>query len=109
MVTFISIFGLRPGVDPEEAEKYWREKHTLWAKNILLPELKKYTRCRVIHSWGPTEIFGIAKMLFADLESAKRAVDRLVNAPPDDFLRSYITNVRRILATEEDVGLPPIR
>ena len=75
----------------------------------MLPELRKYTLCRVIHSWGHTEIFGVAKMLFADLESAKKAVGRLAEAPPDEFLRTYITNVRRIIATEEEVQLSPIR
>jgi hypothetical protein len=106
MVAFISIFSLRQGCDPEEADNYWREKHTLWAKSIMLPELKKYTRYRVMQSWGNVDVFGMVKLLFEDLESARRAVGRLVAAPPDKFLSEYITNVRRMMVKEEEVELP---
>jgi hypothetical protein len=84
---------------------HWREKHTLWAKDKFLPELKGYKICRVIETFGNADVFGISQIGFNDVESARRVVRRLLDAPPDKFITEYITNLRRILVREEKMEL----
>ena len=106
MARFVSFWGLKPGVDPDEAYKYWREKHTLWAKESkLLTEAKRYTINRVIHTFGGSDIYGFSDVWFDDMESALRTVRRLVSTPPDEFLAKWITTPNRIVVQEEDIEL----
>jgi len=105
MIKFMGIFSLRHGCNSEEVYKYWREKHTLWAKDKFLPELKEYKICRVIETFGDGNVFGISQLGFNDVESARRAIHRLLDAPPDKFITEYITDLRRILVQEEKVEL----
>ena len=103
MVKFVAFFSLRPGVDRDEAYKFWREKHTLWAKDKLFPEAKTYTINRVIHVFGESDIYGYAEFLFEDKEAAVRAVERLRSAEPDEFLAKLITTPIRLLIQEEKI------
>ena len=105
MVRCISFWNIKPGADPEELHKYWREKHTAWAKDKLLPELRKYTINRVIHTFGETDIWGFSEVWFDDKESAVRAFSRLVEAEPDPMLANFITHPKRILVQVEEVEL----
>ena len=105
MVKFVSFLSLRPGVDPDEAYKYWREKHTLWAKDKWLPEAKKYTFNRVIYTFGEVDIYGYIELLFDDMESALKAIGRLISAEPDEFLAKWITPPQRTFVQEEEMEL----
>lgn len=112
MVRMISIFSLKPGIDPDEAYKLWREKHTQWAKELFLPELRKYTIHRVIETFGDVEAlgkgqpFGMAQFYFDDLESARRVINRRLALPPDkfdDFTIEYASVIMRMLVQEEEI------
>jgi len=105
MVKFVGIFSLKPGVDPDEAYKYWREKHTLWAKDKMLPDLRRYVTSRVVRHFGESDIYGFAELWFDDIESALRAVERLRSAQPDEWLTEWIEVPTRFLVTEEEVDL----
>ncbi len=114
MIRMISIFGLKPGCDPDEAYRLWKEKHTQFAKEVYLPELRKYTIHRVVETFTDTEGFGkgepygVAQFLFDDLESARRAVNRMVTRSSeqlDEFANEYVLNPRRMLVEEEEVEL----
>jgi len=102
-VKFMSILGLQPGVNPDEALKFWSEKHISWAKDKMLPEAKRQVRNRVIYNFGEDGIFGIIEVWFDDMDSALRAINRLRSAPPDEFLTKYITAPKRILVEEEEI------
>jgi len=106
MVKYISLLRLKSGVDPEEAYKVWIENHSVWAKGLLLPEVKRYTVNRVIHTLGETEIYGFPEFEFDDLESAKRALNRTFSAPPDKFLTEYAMSMGRVIAQEVEITLP---
>jgi len=105
MVKFVGLFSLKPGVDPDEAYKYWREKHTLWAKDKMLPELKRYVTNRVVRHFGETDIYGFAELWFDDMESAMRAIARLRSAQPDEFLDKFIEAPTRFIVMGEEVEL----
>jgi len=107
MVTYMSIIRLKPGFDPDESYQLWRSKHSTRAKEVLRPELKKYTTARVIASFGEAETYGIARMEFDDLESCQRAFQRLLESPPDspDPFASRIASVERIVLQEDEVEL----
>ncbi len=105
---FTAIFGLRPGIDPDETYRNWREDHALYAKKLTLPEVRKYNINRVIHRFGdiPIEdIWGFAEFWFDDLESAQRAVERVQSAPPDEPHVKRITPAKRFIVQEEEVEL----
>ncbi len=105
---FNAIFGLKPGIDPDETYKMWREEHVLYAKNLMLPEVKKYNINRVIHRFGDVQIediWGFAEFWFDDMESAQRAVGRIQSAQPDEFHTQRITPAKRFIAQEEEIEL----
>lgn len=112
MVKLISVFSLKPGIDPDEAYKAWHEKHASWAKDKMLPEAKKYTINRVVHKYPPAggtvaefDIFGYEMFWFEDLESALRATGRLRSARPDEFLTEFTATNKMVIAQEEAVEL----
>ena len=112
MVKLVSIFSLKPGVDPDEAYQVWREKHTSWAKDKMLPEAKKYTINRTVHKYPPAggtvaefDIFGYEMFWFDDLESALKATGRLRSAQPDEFLAEFATSPKMVIAEEENIEL----
>jgi len=104
MVKFMGIFRLKPEYASEDSFNYWRDRHTKWAKEHLKPELKKYVIGRVIHTFGDAGIHGVSQMEFEDLDSARRAMERMIASPRDEFL-SRIEEVKRIVIQEEDVEL----
>jgi len=59
MVKYMGIWSLKPGFDPDETFKLWRERHTLWAKAKLKPEVRKYTIARVIDTLNEAEHAGL--------------------------------------------------
>lgn len=105
MIKYVGLASLKPGADPEEAYNYWRGKHASWAKQKFLPEAKRYVINRVIHRFGEEDIFGFAEMWFDDMESALKAMGRVLNAPPDEFLTKWITAHHRVIVQEEDIEL----
>ena len=105
MVKYMAIWSLRSGLDPNETWKLWREKHAVWAKEILRPELRKYTIARVIDSFGEVDIYGIAQLSFDDVDSARVAINRLLSGPRDEFAAERVTNVRRIIVEEAEIEL----
>ncbi len=112
MVKLISVFSLKPGIDPDQAYQAWREKHAPWAKDKMLPEAKKYTINVVIHKYPPAggtvaefDIFGYEMFWFDDLASALRATERLRSAQPDEFLTEFIATPKMVIAQEEAVEL----
>jgi hypothetical protein len=105
---FTAIFGLKPGIDPDETYQNWRLDHAQYAKKLTLPEVKKYNINRVIHGFGDVrieDIWGIAEFWFEDLESAQRAVGRVQAAQPDEPHVKRITPAKRFITREEEVEL----
>ena len=101
MVKNVTVLKLRPGVDPDETWKYWRETHVSWVKNKALPEMKKYKISRVIDTIGENDIYGFAEGWFDDLESAQRAMGRITSAEPDELLSKRVIPIRTIVQEEE--------
>lgn len=109
MYKFNAIMGIKPGIDPAETYRLWQGDHAAYAKNLTLPEVRKYNINRVVYRFGdvkPEEVWGLAEFWFDDLESAQRAVGRVQGAPPDDFHTRHITPAKRFIAQEEEVKLP---
>jgi len=103
MVKFVGLIRLKPGYDPDETWKLWQEKHTVWAKTSLLPELKKYTINRVVETMGESDVYGFSEMIFEDAESCKRAFKRLLSGPVDEVLPRF--EVERLILEYVDVLL----
>jgi uncharacterized protein (TIGR02118 family) len=103
MVKFVGLIRLKPGYDPDETWKMWREKHSVWGKSLLHPELKEYHINRVISTIGESTVYGFSEMLFDDVESCKRAFDRVLKAPPDDVLPRF--QIERLILEYEQVPL----
>lgn len=101
MISVISTFSLKPGYDPDETYRLWREEHVPHVKKMLSPELQKYVIGRVVHNLTGGEFYGGVRLSFNSLEDAKRAFDRLLGHP-DEFT-SRITNLRRIIVEERDI------
>lgn len=105
---FTAIFGLKQGINPDETYQLWRGEHASYAKNLTLPEVRKYNTNRVIHRFGDVPIedmWGIAEFWFDDMESAQRAVGRVQSAQPDEFHTERITPAKRFIAQEEEIEL----
>jgi uncharacterized protein (TIGR02118 family) len=104
MVKHMSIITLKPGFDPDESYDLWRTSHAPRMKGKLQPELKEYTISRVVASFGETDVFGVAQLVFDDVESCQRAIERLSDGQSDDFV-PRIAKVERIVIQEESVEL----
>lgn len=105
---FNAIFGLKPGSDADETYQLWRGEHASYAKNLTLPEVKRYNINRVIHRFGDVkreDVWGIAEFWFNDLESAQRATERLRSAQPDEFLAEFTTSPKMVIIEEENIEL----
>ena len=103
MVKLITIFKLKPGFDPDDCYKLWKEDHTEYVKGKLKPELKKYAIGRVVNTpGGQTEDFGIVQLSFEDLDSALSALNRLWSSPEDEFMRR-VPDWRRWIIEEEEI------
>ena len=105
---FNAIFGLKPGIDADETYQLWRGEHASYAKNLTLPEVKRYNINRVIHRFGDVkreDVWGFAEFWFDDMESAQRAVGRVQGAQPDDFHTKHITPAKRFISREEEIEL----
>ncbi len=108
MIKYVSFGSLRPGADPEETWKYWHEKHLPWAMEKFLPEARRYTISRVVHLFGNNhDTYALAEVEFDDFESALRASQRLVDAPPEGLLSKRLAAPKRMLVQEEEVSLKP--
>jgi len=94
---FNAIFGLKPGIDPDETYSNWRQEHALYAKRLTLPEVKKYNINRVIHRFGDVQI--------DDMEAAQRAVGRVQTAQPNEPHVKRITPAKRFISQEEEIEL----
>ena len=110
MLKFISFWGLKPGVDPAETWQYWLENHTVWAKDKVLPDAKKYTVNRVIRAFGEGDLFAFSEIWFEDMDSALKAAGRVINAQPDELLSKRIvvprmTAPNRIFTEEQEISL----
>ena len=109
MVKYIALWVVKPGLDPDETWKRWREEHVDWVKKRLQPELKRYVQNQIIEKLPGSEVdwFGITELYFDDVESARRAVQKLTTAPFDKFMVecSIPEKVRRVFAKEIEVEL----
>ena len=65
MVKFLGLLRLKPGQDPKEALELWHT-YSPQAAEILLPELKHYTRNRVVGTIGDSDIYGGAGVEHGD-------------------------------------------
>ena len=101
MVKFVGIVRLNPGHDPKEVLQQWRTGYSPKAAQLLLPELKHYTRNWVVKSIGETDIFGFSEMLFDDVESCERALARRIS----DAGLNPPWSVERIVTEFEEVPL----
>ena len=102
MVKVISTFGLRPGYDPEETYQLWTKEHVPYIKKTLHPELRGYVIGRVVQSVTGGVFFGAVQLSFETAEAAKRAMNRLLASPEDEFMKR-ITDFRRVIIEERDV------
>ena len=112
MIKLVLIFSLKPNVDAEEAYKVWREKHTSWIKDKILPEAKKYTINKIMYKYPPAggtvadfDIFGYEMFWFTDLESALRTAERLRSAQPEEFLARFIKTCKMVIVEGENIKL----
>ncbi len=112
MVKLISIFSLKTSVDPDEAYKVWREKHTSWVKDKMLPKAKRYTINRLVHKYPPAggttaqfDIFGYEMIWFDNLESALRTAERWQSAQPDEFLARFTNTCKMVIVEGENIKL----
>ncbi len=107
-IKFNAIFGLKPGIDPGETYQMWRGEHARYAKELMLPEVKKYDINRVVRRFNEVnieDVWGIAEFWFDDMESAQRAVGRIQSAAPDEFHTQRITPAKRFITREEEIEL----
>ena len=118
MVKMVAIASLNPGVDPDEAWAYWRDKHGPWANSRFLPEAKKYVINRVIRRFEKNDgvlgrvlgkdrpakgqIFGFCEVWFDDMGSLERGMSRLLTNP-DEYVTKWITIQERIVVEEEEI------
>jgi len=105
---FTSIFGLKPGIDPDDTYRMWREEHVLYAKNLMLPEVRKYNINRVVRRFKDVnieDIWGIAEFWFDDLESALKTAEQLQSARPDEFLANFAKTCKMVIVEGEDIKL----
>ncbi len=102
MVKVISTFGLKPGYDPEETYQLWIKEHVPYVKKTLHPELRGYVIGRVVQSVTGGQFFGAVQLSFATVEDARRALNRLLTGPEDEFMKR-ITDFRRVIIEERDV------
>jgi hypothetical protein len=102
MIKLISTFALKPGYDPEETYQLWIKDHIPYVKKIMSPELKGYVIGRVLHSLSGGEFYGTVQLSYSTLDDAKRAGNRLITNPPDEFMKR-ITDIRRVIIDEKDV------
>ena len=101
MIRSITLLKLRPGIDPEETWKYWREKHIFWARECPHPEAQKYTIARVVHCISEDDIYGLAEVWFDNMEEAIRTMKRLAHTEPDELLGKRVIPTRIVLEEEE--------
>ena len=110
MLKFVSFWALNRGVDSNETWKYWRETHSLWAKEKVLPDAKKYTINKVVRAFGEGDLFAFSEVWFDDFDTALKAAGRIIKAQPDELLSERITVPRmtapnRIFVDEHEVTL----
>lgn len=103
MVKFMGVIRLKPGYDPDETWQLWRTKHAKWYKDLARPELKQYTIHRVIKTLNDSDIFGISESVYEDIESCERALNRFLNAPPDEVLSRFQPD--RLIVEYEEIPL----
>jgi hypothetical protein len=106
MVKYIALWSMDPKLTSEEVWRIW-PKHSDWVKDVLKPELKRYVQNRVIEKLTGAEIdfCGVTEMWFDDMESARKAVSRMIDGPKDDFLGKFIVRVHRVFVDEIEVPL----
>ena len=103
MVKLITTFRLKPGFDPDESYQLWINKHVPYVKKMMSPELQGYIVGRVLHTPGKgEEFFGAVQLSFDTIEDSKRALNRLLTGPEDEFMKR-ITDFRRVVIEERDV------
>jgi hypothetical protein len=112
MVKLVSIFSLKPGTDPDEANQAWHDQHASWIKDKILPEAKKYTTNRVVHKYAPAggtvaefDIYGYEMSWFEDLAAALKAAERWRSAQPDSFLTGFVSTHKMVIVAEEPIEL----
>ena len=109
MVKYIALWVIKPGLDPEKTWSRWREEHVEWVKKRLHPELKRYVQNRIIEELPGSKVdwFGITELYFDDVESARRAIEKMITPPLDQFMVDCAipAKVRRVFAEEIEVEL----
>jgi len=112
MIKLVSIFSLKPSVDPDEAYKVWREEHTSWVKGKMLPKAKRYTINRLMHKYPPAggtttefDIFGYEMLWFGNLESALTTAEQMRSAQPDAFLAGFVKTCKMVIVEGENIKL----
>ncbi len=105
MIKVVAITTLKPGSDPAEVERLWREVHVPRVRQYLVPELKRYVFDTVVSSIGEASVyFGMPELYFEDEESAQRAFARLMKDGPDAFQQS-VNVIARLIVEEREMEL----
>lgn len=112
MVRYHGMFGLNRGFDPDETWEVWIKEHAPWARKLMLPEVRRYTIARVIYRFDDMadygiydDIFGMTQIYFDDVESCKRAMNRILEGPKDEFMLTRENNLRSIIMEEREIDL----
>lgn len=112
MVKLVSIFSLKPGVDPEEAYRVCRQEHTSWVKDKIVSGAKRYTLNRLIHKYPAAggkatqfDIFGYEMIWFDEFESALKTAERLHSVAPDEFLAGFVETCQTVITEGENIKL----
>ena len=101
----VSVFTLRPGVDPDEAHRVWRDTSTQWVKRKLLPGARKFTINRVVYRYGEADIYGYSMIWVPDVDTAVKVAERLRTGAPDEFLTKYVKAPTLAIVQEDPVAL----
>ena len=93
----MGFFSLTEGKDPEEAWKYWVEKHAPMLREYL-PGIRKYVINRVTEVVrGEPQLWGILEIWFDSREACDKAFT--TERPKDDF-RSFMADSRSVSVEE---------
>jgi uncharacterized protein (TIGR02118 family) len=107
MVKLVSLFNLRPGVDPAEFERDYHQIHIPLAKK--LPGQRKYTISKVRPSKRrQVPFYRMAQNYFDDMDALRQALasKEALETAQDQSFHSKIQDFVQLICEEEEVQLP---
>jgi len=102
MVKTITIFSLRPNVDPKVAYNHWGESHMPWIRK--LPGLTRYVINWVVEPIRGEEVYGVVELWYKDMETARATMRQLVTGTPDEFAK-LLYHVTVLIVEESEIAV----